>query len=240
MNLDSIPYIPCNPSNHGGSREAGDIKYLVYHYTANDGDTARNNCIYYSNPVKPHASAHYYVDDNGVMQSVKDLISAWSVGGKKWNDCDQTGGGKRHGIVTNRNSLSIELCDCRRDGVVMATDKTLANAVELGKALMAKYNIPIERVIRHFDVTGKHCPVYFMDEDKWAAFKARLAEKEEPVNEIRYQTLEEIRKGAPWAAPTVEKLLAGKLLRGGESGKLDLSRDMLRLLVVNDRAGCYK
>lgn len=154
--LDDIVYVPCDPSNHGGTRTKDEIKYLVYHYTANDGDRAINNCMYYKNNVVK-ASAHYFVDDDCVMQSVPDLVSAWAVGGKKWNDCAETGGGKLFGTVTNRNSISIELCDTKKDGVVMAQPATLDNGIALGKMLMAKYDIPIERVIRHFDVTGKHC-----------------------------------------------------------------------------------
>ncbi|MFR7442983.1 MAG: hypothetical protein ACLUUO_05300 [Sellimonas intestinalis] len=39
---------------------------------------------------------------------------------------------------------------------------------------MKQYNIPIDRVIRHYDVTGKLCPAYFVDETAWAAFKAKI------------------------------------------------------------------
>jgi len=56
--------------------------------------------------------------------------------------------------------------------------------------------------------------------------------------EKRYETIEEIRRAAPWAVETVEKLIADKLLQGNGEG-LDLSNDMLRLLVINDRAGLY-
>lgn len=55
----------------------------------------------------------------------------------------------------------------------------------------------------------------------------------------RYQTVEEIRQNAPWAAETVEKLVERKAL-GGNGRGLDLSEDMLRLFVVNDRMGLYK
>ncbi|MBQ1241838.1 MAG: CHAP domain-containing protein [Oscillospiraceae bacterium] len=54
----------------------------------------------------------------------------------------------------------------------------------------------------------------------------------------RYQTLDEIKAAEPWAAPTVEKLLKKGYLTG-DGKSLDLTRDMLRLLVINDRAGCY-
>ncbi len=165
-----------HPGNYGGTRTAGQIKYLVIHYTANDGDRAANNAAYYQNTVV-EASAHYFVDDTTVYRSVPDLTVAWAVGGKKWNDCAKTGGGTMYGIIKNTNSLSIELCDTVRDGQYGATEATLSNAAELARTLMEKYNIPIENVYRHFDVNGKHCPAYMMDAAVWAAFKSRLVGK---------------------------------------------------------------
>lgn len=101
--------------NYGGSRSAASIQWLIYHYTANDGDTAGANANYFQQHVV-QASAHYFVDDDSVTQSVPDLAVAWSVGGAKWADCGQTGGGKYCRIADNSNSLSIELCDTVRDG----------------------------------------------------------------------------------------------------------------------------
>jgi len=234
--IENITFLPCNPANCGGKRKKEDILYLVYHYTGNDGDTARSNAVYYANTVV-EASAHYFVDDDSVYQSVGDLTVAWAVGGTKWADCAQTGGGKLHGIVTNANSISIEMCDTCRDGTIRASDRTLDNAVALGRLLMERYNIPLEHVVRHFDVTGKHCPAYFMDNAVWGLFKSQLVEEE--VMEKKYQTLEEIKKEAPWAYDTVKKLVSIRALRGDGEG-LDLSLDMLRLLVINDRAGAYR
>lgn len=162
-----------NRANYGSTRAASAIKYIVIHYTANDGDTDENNGKYFAgNVVK--ASAHYFVDDNSVTRSVPDLYAAYAVGGNKWTDCAKTGGGKLYGKVTNKNSLSIELCDTRKDGKLMATEATMANAAALCKELMQKYNVDIDHVVRHFDVNGKHCPVYFMDSAAWSGFKARL------------------------------------------------------------------
>ena len=55
----------------------------------------------------------------------------------------------------------------------------------------------------------------------------------------RFQTLDEIRKDAPWAVQTVEKLIERKAL-GGNGAGLNLSEDMLRGFVINDRMGVYK
>lgn len=160
-------------SNVGKQRPVSDIKYIVLHYTANDGDSDEANAKYFQSPDR-HASAHYFVDDDSITRSVLDNYIAWSVGGSKYTDCGSTGGGKLYGIVTNANSISIEMCDTKRDGKYQATEKTMANAAEICKELMKKYNIDISHVVRHFDVNGKHCPVYFMDNAVWEKFKNRL------------------------------------------------------------------
>lgn len=161
-------------SNYGGKREHGDIKYIVLHYTANDGDTDEANANYFASNKNLRASAHYFVDDDSITQSVPELNVAYSVGGKKYGDCSKTGGGKFYGFCTNANSISVEMCDTRRDGTVMASERTQANAAELVRELMERYSIPVGRVIRHFDVNGKHCPAYFMEESKWEAWLRRL------------------------------------------------------------------
>ncbi len=243
--MDIVSYLPCDPSNCGGKRKKEDIRYLVYHYTGNDGDTAENNARYYSNPINPPASAHYFVDDNGIFQSVGELTIAWAVGGERWDDCSETGGGKLYGIATNANSISIEICDNPpKDGKIRPTEATLQNAVELGKNVMQRYNIPIERVIRHFDVTGKHCPAYFMDDAAWAAFRARFAEEDHME---RYDNMAEIKASLPWAVPTIDKLIRAGALTGtsgwydgdGYPTGLDLSEDMIRTFVICDRAGAF-
>ena len=61
---------------------------------------------------------------------------------------------------------------------------------------------------------------------------------EEDKDVKRYETLEEIRNALPWAVPTIEKLIDMGALKGNDQG-LDLTEDMIRLLVINDRAGAY-
>lgn len=157
-----------NKSNYGSKRALNTIKYIVIHYTSNDGDTDENNGKYYANTVVK-ASAHYFVDDDSVTQSVPDDYVAWSVGGSKWSDCAKTGGGKLYGICTNANSISVEICDDVKNGVVYPSAATLENVIAFTKELMKKYNIPASNVIRHFDVNGKYCPKYWMDDAKWKA-----------------------------------------------------------------------
>lgn len=204
-----------NSGNYGGSRNASQIRYLVYHYTGNDGDRAANNAKYFQNNIVK-ASAHYFVDDTTVWRSVPDLKVAWSVGGSKYANADKTGGGTMYGVISNTNSLSIEMCDTIRNGVYQASEATLANAAALGRELMEKYHIPIENVYRHFDVTGKHCPSYLVNAQKWAEFKKRLEVK------IMDNTPSPAHKeGVEWA-------IANGILTGNSEEDLMLSQPVTR------------
>lgn len=115
-----------------------------------------------------------------------DDYIAWSVGGNRYPNYKQTGGAKYYGQANNTNTLNIELCDAKKDGKVMATEKTLDNAVTFIKQKMKEYNIDIAHVIRHFDVTGKCCPAYFCNSfennKKWEEFKSRLVD-EDKIND---------------------------------------------------------
>ena len=149
-----------NKSNYGGARNLDKIKYIVIHYTANDGDTDENNGKYFANN-RVGASAHYFIDDDSITQSVPDNYVAWAVGGAKYDSCSTTGGGKFYKKCTNTNSISIELCDDVKNGTIYPSPETIANAIEFTQAKMKEHNIPKENVIRHFDVVGKLCPAYW-------------------------------------------------------------------------------
>lgn len=145
------------------------IKFIVIHYTANNGDTAFGNTNYFKS--YRGASAHYFVDENSVYQSIEDKNIAWHCGAKTY----------KHSTCRNFNSIGVELCS-RKDsrGNYYFKDKTVDNAVRLVKELMAKYNISISNIIRHYDVTGKICPEPFVRNNKaWLDFKNRLLTKEE-------------------------------------------------------------
>ena len=159
-----------NRANYGSKRDLSKIKYLVIHYTSNDGDSDEANGKYFANNVVK-ASAHYFVDDNSVTQSVPDDYVAYSVGGK----C-QSNHHPMYKVITNTNSISIEMCDNHKDGTVNICGETLANTYALARALMSKYNITIDRVYRHYDVNGKLCPNCngLLDDAVWQNFKNNI------------------------------------------------------------------
>lgn len=174
--------ILANKDNFGGTRSYSSIRYIVLHYTANDGDKAENNAKYFQTAHKPATSAHYFVDDHSIIQSVPDNYVAWAVGGNRYFDIEKTGGAKLYKKVTNANSISIEMCGTKRDGKGTASEKTTKNAIDLCLDLMDKYNIDIDHVVRHFDVNGKHCPIYFMDNAAWENFKDRIRNRNFETN----------------------------------------------------------
>ena len=164
MNLVKIL---ANRINYGSKRNTKNIKWLPIHYTANDGDSAKGNGNYFKNN-KPKASAHYFVDDDVIVNSVPDDYIAYAVGGKKYNN----NGGKYYGVCTNTNSLSIELCDTKRNGKSDLSSETRKNAIELARHLCKKYKIDKNHIIMHYQVNGKLCPKYFVEDTKaWKKFK---------------------------------------------------------------------
>ena len=135
-----------------------EIKYLAIHFTAGSSSKAGSAKSVKHVFEQRKASADFCVDDRDMVQFNPDLHNyyCWAVG---------DGNGK-YG-VTNKNSISIEICSSLKKGTSAAvpnhsgwyfTDAALENAVKLSKYLMKKYNIPIERVIRHYDASRKSCP----------------------------------------------------------------------------------
>lgn len=135
-----------------------EIKYLAIHFTAGSSSKAGSAKSVKHVFESRKASADFAVDDQDLVQFNPDLKNyyCWAVG---------DGNGK-YG-VTNKNSISIEICSSLKKGTSAAvpnhsgwyfTDAALENAVKLSKYLMKKYNIPIDRVIRHYDASRKSCP----------------------------------------------------------------------------------
>lgn len=141
------------------SRIGSDIKYIVIHDTGNINRGANADAHFrYFNSGNKSASAHYLVDNETIIQIVEDYNAAWHCGDGKG----------RYGI-TNSNSIGIEIC-INSDG-----DYLLAvfNTIFLVRYLMEKYQIPVERVVRHYDASGKTCP-RTLSGNSWARWKGFL------------------------------------------------------------------
>lgn len=156
--------------SYGGTRSLNSIKYIIIHYTGNNGDTALNNATYFAKSNTREAGAHCFIDGSGVVyKSVPLKRIAWAVGGFY---TQSKGAGSKYKIVTNTNSLSIEMCNCEKK----VPKKVFNDAVSLTKYYMKKYNIPASNVYRHWDVNGKDCPSPWAGKDnaEWKAFKKAI------------------------------------------------------------------
>lgn len=207
--------IPCRAENYGGVRQSR-VEYLVVHYTGAPGDTAQNNGRYFARE-KTGSSAHYFVDEQTVVRSVPEEFTAWHCGANYY----------RHPKCRNGNSIGIEICTKGENGRYRFAPEAVERAQKLIRQLMQKYGIGEDCVLRHYDVTGKLCPAPLVEENAWESFKEGLTV---------YETLEAVPR---WARESVEKLVERGFLEG-DGENLNLSRDMVRILVILDRAGVFE
>ena len=151
------------------------IKYIVIHWVG-AASSAKNNADYFYSADRS-ASAHYFVDDKEIWQSVLDKNAAWAVGGGPLDQASPYAkyGKKYFNKCTNSNSISIEMC-CKKNsqGKLYITDETIDLTAELVQMLQKKYSISDKNVIRHFDVNGKLCPGTYIEELKWEKLHSKL------------------------------------------------------------------
>ena len=184
---------------HSGNYQKGrtqPIEYIVVHYTANTGDTAQNNLDYFAR-TKTGTSAHYFVDENEVCQSVQDTDVAWHCGSKN----------PRHPYCRNANSIGVEMCNSVGGVPEAVRDRTAAFV----RQKMKEYGIDSSHVLRHYDVTGKRCPAPWVDNPaEWMEFKKMLEEDDDMSYEQfeqymnRYLTERNAKPADDWAKPYIQ------------------------------------
>ena len=144
-------------------RASKDIQYIVIHDTGNTraGADAEMHFKYF-NSADRGASADFFVDAKQILQ-INDYFKyvCWAVGDGR-------------GIygITNRNSVSIELCINADSNYAEAYKNTL----DLTRHLMNVLNVPAERVVRHYDASRKTCPGTMSANNwaRWSHFKSQL------------------------------------------------------------------
>lgn len=140
------------------------IEYIVMHYDANNGATAYNNTKYFKSTYRG-ASAHAFVDETSIWQSVNWRDIAWSVGANKYI----------HPSARNENTINIELCSRVSNGMYYIPEQTFKNGAELAAYLLKAYGLGIDKLIRHYDVTGKQCPEPFVrNQSEWGRFRTEV------------------------------------------------------------------
>lgn len=228
-------------------RSVSNIHYIVVHYTAGKKDTARNNVDAFATHVTK-TSAHFFVDEKEVCQSVPVEYAAWHCGGAKYKNGAPA---PFYGKCLNANSIGVEMCSRFKDGNFYIPYQTKILTARHVAELMRKYGVSLDHVIRHYDVTGKHCPEPFVRmPSEWAIFKTLVAQeyakggntngemqKEENPKGVQemtyYEKLEEIPAGE--MRDTVKDLNDLGIVKGTGKG-LHLSEDMVRMLVWLRRA----
>ena len=215
-------YVPCHSSNYA-TENGRDIDTIVVHYTGNDKDTALANCKYFKGSNR-EASAHFFVDDNEVIQSVEIKNRAWHAGSRTYN----------------QKAIGIEMCT---SGGGIVSEETKNRTISLIADLYIRYDI--RNICRHYDVTGKLCPYQMSGKNnkEWNKFVADVgtavvdkralareslqeAQMEEEEVVIKYVTKADV---PAWALEAVEYCIKNKII--ADENALNLSEEGLRLLV---------
>lgn len=160
-------YLTPNEYSRPG-KELKEVNAIVVHYVGNPGTTAAQNRSYFENLKDTHAtsaSSHYIIGLEGeIIQCVPlNEISYAS---------------------NNRNKDTIAIECCHPDETGQFTTATYKSLVKLVAALCRTYNLdPETGIIRHYDVTGKYCPLYYVNhEDEWYGFKLDVKAELTAVN----------------------------------------------------------
>lgn len=135
------------------------VNGIVVHYTANPGTTAIQNRSYFENLAETHetkASSHFVIGlDGEIVQCIPCNEISYAS-----ND---------------RNSDTISIECCIEDEMGKFNGNTYESLIKLTTWLMGRYDLSVDDVIRHYDVTGKNCPKYYVEhEDAWEQFKQDL------------------------------------------------------------------
>ncbi|MFA7030555.1 MAG: peptidoglycan recognition family protein, partial [Candidatus Cloacimonadaceae bacterium] len=146
------------------------IKAIVLHWVANPNSTAKNNRNFFENRKNGrtgYGSAHYIIGLEGeIIQCIPDDEMAYHVGAKQYTNYAKT----HLGTMPNNCTIGIELTHIDWEGTFQET--TLNSAICLCRKLLFAYGLNKENIIRHYDVTGKDCPKYFVDnDDEFEKFK---------------------------------------------------------------------
>jgi len=133
------------------------INGIVIHYTANPGSTAKQNRDYFESlkdTKKTKASSHFVIGlDGEIVQCIPSSEISYAS-----ND-------------RNYDTISIECCHVDETGKL--NKKTYKSLVRLTAWLCVEFDVSPDSVIRHYDVTGKNCPKYFVEhDDEWSEFKS--------------------------------------------------------------------
>ena len=135
------------------------VRNIVIHYVGNPGTTAQQNRDYYANPSS-EVSSHFVIGLKGEIIQCIPLHEKSSASNHR-----------------NKDTISIEVCHPDESGKF--TDASYQSLIKLTAWLLDVCDLDSDDVIRHYDITGKQCPLYFVThEDAWEQFKQEIKAKQ--------------------------------------------------------------
>ena len=154
-----VQLLSVNPYSRPGI-QVDHIDGIVIHYTANPGASAQANRNYFeqlASSKTTKASSNFIV---GLDGEIIQCIPTWEIA-----------------YASNeRNGDTVSIECCHPDETGHFEDATYRSLVQLTGWLCIKYGLSADKVIRHYDVTGKNCPKYFVEnEEAWKAFRSDVA-----------------------------------------------------------------
>lgn len=138
-----------------------EVRDIVIHYVDEPGSTAQQNRDYFESlqDGSRSASSHFIISLDGTIVQCIPL-------------------GEVAYASNHRNNDSISIENCHPDESGKFTDETYESCVSLAAWLLYAFDLTPDHVIRHYDVTGKDCPLYYVEHpDAWEQMKADIAEK---------------------------------------------------------------
>lgn len=172
--------LPVNPYTRPGAKLKKALG-IVIHWTANKGKGASDTAHYryYSGgaiSAKSYASAHYFCDEDSILRVVPDDEMAYHVGAQSYRT-------NRLGSYPNNMTIGVETCVNVDGNFKQALDRS----AWLCAKLLKDHKLGIDDLYRHYDITGKDCPRYFVYDatakeyglggsaaKAWTAFKAQV------------------------------------------------------------------
>ncbi|MGK9388824.1 peptidoglycan recognition protein family protein [Bacillus sp. RK1064] len=177
-------------------------KYITFHNTANDASA--ENEINYMRNNNATVSFHYAVDDKEVIQGIETNRNAWHCG-----DGSAVSSG-------NRTSIGVEVCYSESGGD--RYKKAEALAIKFIAQLLKERGWGVDRVKKHEDWSGKHCPHRVLDEGRWGAVKAAIAKELAALNGSKTGAATKPVKAPKPKAPSKKLTVPTGVIRQGARG----------------------
>lgn len=139
------------------------VKGIVIHYTANPGTGAKANRDYFESRKDQEDTTANKVSSHFVVGLDGEIIQCIPLNEIAYASNDR-----------NQDTISIECCHPGKNG--RFNKKTYRSLVKLCAWLCSQYEIADKTdIIRHYDVTGKLCPLYYVKHpSKWETLKSDI------------------------------------------------------------------